>query len=100
MNGLVDKFVWQACHCGCTGIPFVNNSSPSIYLPLTSQPSKFTLKRRPKIKLLYAFDLTLEPKEKKKLFGQMVDMLYCTSYFCDTLVLKHTLPAISHCGRK
>ena len=30
----------------------------------------------------------------------MVDMLYCTSYFCDTLVLKHTLPAISHCGRK
>ena len=65
-EGLVDKFVWQACHCGCAGIPFVNSPSPSIYLPLTSQPSKFTLKRRPKIKLLYAFDLTLEPKEKEK----------------------------------
>ena len=65
MNGLVGKFAWQVCHCGCTGIPFVNNSSPSIYLLLTSQLSKFTLKRRPKIKLLYAFGLILEPKDKK-----------------------------------
>ena len=37
-EGLVDKIVWQACHCGYAGISFVNSPSPSIYLPLTSQP--------------------------------------------------------------